>query len=49
MKESLLAHFQSLLRRSNRDAFSENEGKIHEGRYIKEFLRKLSGWNFTNS
>ena len=38
LKEILLAHFQSLFGRSNRDAFLENEGKIHEGGHIKEFL-----------
>ena len=32
-KEILLAHFQSLFGRSNRDVFLENEGKIY---YMKE-------------
>ena len=34
-KKISLAHFQSLLERNNRDAFLENEGKIHEGGYVK--------------
>ena len=33
LKEILLAQFQSL-GGSNRDAFLENEGKIHEGRFF---------------
>ena len=34
LKEVLLAHFQRLLGRRNRDAFFQNEGKIHEGGYV---------------
>ena len=33
LKEILLAHFQSLFGKSNRDVFLENEGKIY---YMKE-------------
>ena len=36
-----LAHFQSLFGRSNREAFSENEGKIHEGGCVKEIFGNL--------
>ena len=36
LKESMLAHFQSLSGRSNCDAFRENEGKIHEGACVKK-------------
>ena len=42
MKEILFAHFQSLFERSYRDAFLENEGKIHQGGYMKEF-HELAG------
>ena len=46
MKEIALAHFQSLLGRSNRDAFWENEGKIHARGCVKEFFfQKLAGWH----
>ena len=38
LKEIVLEHFQSLFGRSNRDAFWENEGKIHEGGCVKEFF-----------
>ena len=34
----VLANFQSLFRRSDPDAFWENEGKIHERRCVKEFF-----------
>ena len=34
----VLAHFQSLFERSNRDAFWENESKIHERGRMKEFF-----------
>ena len=40
------AHFQN---RSNRDAFLESEGKIHEGGHVKEFFCKLAGWPLTTS
>ena len=33
----MLAEFQSLFGRSN-----QNEGRIHEGRYVKEFLLSTS-------
>ena len=50
LKEILLAHFQSFFGRSNRDAFLENEAKIHEGEYVKEFFfRKLAGWHLPTS
>ena len=39
--EILVAQFQSLFGRSNRDAFLDNEGKIHEGRYVKRFFVNL--------
>ena len=50
MKEILLEHFKSLLGRSNRDTFSENEGK----NYMKEdtwksFFSKLAGWHLATS
>ena len=38
LKEILLAQFQSLFGRSNCDGFLENEGKIHEGWYVKEIF-----------
>ena len=38
LNNSVLAHFQSLFRRSNRDAFWENEGEIREGRCVKKFF-----------
>ena len=41
LKETVLAHFQSLFGRSNRDAFWENEGKIHEGGCVKDFFVNL--------
>ena len=41
LKEILLAQFQNLIGRSNRDAFLENRGKIHEGRDVKLFFVKL--------
>ena len=47
--EIVLAHFQRLFGRSNRDAFLENEGKIHEGGYVKEFFSltcRLASRNF---
>ena len=31
----MLAHFQTLFGRSNRDAFGKNEGKIHEAGCVK--------------
>ena len=49
MKEIMLAHFQSLFERSNRDAFWENESKIHEGRCVKEFFHKLAGEHLATS
>ena len=39
LKEIVLAHFQRLFGRSNRDVFLENEGKIHEGGCVKELFR----------
>ena len=39
LKEIVLA--QRLFGRSNRDAFLENEGKIHEGGCVKNFLVNL--------
>ena len=39
----MLAYFQSLFGKSNRGAFLENEGKIHEGGYVEEFFHKLAG------
>ena len=45
----MLAHFQRLLGRNNRDVFLENEGKIHEGGYVKEFFSltcRLASRNF---
>ena len=30
-------------------AFSQNESKIHEGEYVKDFFRKLAGWHFAAS
>ena len=47
--EIVLAHFQRLLGRNNRDVFLENEGKIHEGGYVKEFFSltcRLASRNF---
>ena len=41
-KKILFAHFQSPFGRSNRDAFLENEGKIPEGGYVKEFFSETS-------
>ena len=44
LKESVLTHFQSLFGRS------KNEGKIHEGGYLKEFFSLTCGMasrNFT--
>ena len=41
--------FKSLFGRSNRDAFLENERKIHEGGFVKEFLSltcRLASRNF---
>ena len=35
MKEIILAYFQNLFGRSNREAFLENEGKPHERGYMK--------------
>ena len=37
-KEIALAHFQTPFGRRIRDAFWENEGKIHETRCVKEFF-----------
>ena len=38
LKEIVLAHFQNLFGRSNRDAFWENEDKIHKGGCVKEIF-----------
>ena len=41
--------FKSLFGRSNRDAFLENESKIHEGGCVKEFFSltcRLASRNF---
>ena len=46
----MLADFQSLFGRSNRDNFSRNEGKIHEVGCVKElFFRKFAGWHLATS
>ena len=45
----MLAHFQNPFGRSNRDAFSENEGKIHEGGCVKKFFCKLACWHRATS
>ena len=45
LKEILLAHFQSLFGRSNRDAFLENEGKNMKEDMWKSFFRKIAGWH----
>ena len=37
-ERNVLAYFHSLFRRSNRDAFWEIEGKIHEGGCVQEFF-----------
>ena len=42
LKEIVLKQFQSLFRRSNRDVFWENEGKMHKRLCVKEvFFKKL--------
>ena len=49
LKEILLAHFQRLFERSNRDVFLENEGQIHEGGCVKELFSltcRLASRNF---
>ena len=38
LKEIVLAHFHSLFKGSNLDAFWENKGKIHERGCVKEFF-----------
>ena len=44
LKQIVIAHFQSLFERSNRDAFWETEGKMHEGECVKEvFFHKPVG------
>ena len=40
---------KEIVERSNRDAFWENEGKIHEKGCVKEFFRKLAGWHLATS
>ena len=49
LKEIVLANFQRLFRRSDRDVFLENEGKIHEGGCVKELFSstcRLASRNF---
>ena len=38
LKKIVLAHFQSLFGRINRDALWKNEGKLHEGRCMSVFF-----------
>ena len=45
MKETVLARFQTPLRRSCYDVFCENETKIHEGGCMKDFFWKFTGWD----
>ena len=46
----MLAHFQGLFGRSNRDVFLENEGKVYEGGCVrKSFFRQLAGWHLGTS
>ena len=49
LKDIMLAHFQRLFGRYNRDVFSENEGKIHEGGCVEELFSwtcRLASCNF---
>ena len=49
LKEIVLAHFQRLFGRSNRDVFLENEGKIYEGGFVKDLFSstcRLASRNF---
>ena len=41
LKESVLAYFQSLFRKSNRDEIWENEGKYMNGMYERVFSVKF--------
>ena len=49
LKKLLLAQFKASFGRSNRDAFLENKGKIHEGKICETFFRKLTGWHLATS
>ena len=49
LKEIVLAHFKRHFGRSSCDVFWENEGKIHEGGFVKEFFSltcRLTSRNF---